>query len=42
MKRAFLEPHDFDEDAMPTLCMVCGGMFDLDDGFKIVGASTVK
>ena len=32
MKRAFLEPHDFDEDAMPTLCMVCGGMFDLDDG----------
>lgn len=32
MKRAFLEPHDFDEDAMPTLCEVCGGMFDLDDG----------
>lgn len=32
MKRAFLEPHDFDEDAMPTPCMICGGIFDLDDG----------
>lgn len=32
MKRAFTEPHDFDEDAMPTPCMICGGMFDLYDG----------
>ena len=32
MKRAFKDDHQFDEDAMPCLCSVCHGMFDLDDG----------
>ncbi len=32
MKRAFLDDHQFDEDAMPCPCEVCGGWFDLEDG----------
>jgi hypothetical protein len=32
MKRAFTEEHQFDEDAMPCLCEVCNGWFDLEDG----------
>jgi hypothetical protein len=32
IKRAYQEPHDFDEDAMPTPCTVCNGWFDLTDG----------
>jgi hypothetical protein len=32
IKRAYQEPHEFDEDAMPTPCTVCNGWFDLHDG----------
>lgn len=32
IKRAYQEDHDFDEDAMPCLCTVCNGWFDLNDG----------
>lgn len=32
IKRAYQEDHDFDEDAMPCLCTVCNGWFDLTDG----------
>jgi hypothetical protein len=31
-KRAYQEDHQFDEDAMPCICSVCNGWFDLDDG----------
>jgi hypothetical protein len=32
MKRAYQEDHQFDEDAMPCICSVCSGWFDLNDG----------
>lgn len=32
MKRAYQEDHQFDEDAMPCVCSVCNGTFDLNDG----------
>ena len=32
IKRAYQEEHEFDEDAMPCPCTVCGGWFDLEDG----------
>lgn len=32
IKRAHIEPHEFDEDAMPVPCEVCNGWFDLTDG----------
>jgi hypothetical protein len=31
-KRAYKDDHQFDEDAMPCPCTVCGGWFDLEDG----------
>lgn len=32
MKRAYQDDHQFDEDAMPCVCSVCNGTFDLNDG----------
>lgn len=32
IKRAYTEDHQFDEDACPCPCTVCGGWFDLYDG----------
>lgn len=32
IRRAYTDDHQFDEDAMPVPCDVCGGWFDLHDG----------
>lgn len=32
MKRAYQEDHQFDEGAMPCICSICNGWFDLNDG----------